>query len=108
MMAKLKFKGTKGPYEVGVVRPIPTARKGQHIVNVRSEKSDLILAKVVGKDYTQCFYNALLVAEAPAMFDLLTEIVDGLEDKGKLSVWELSLKTTAQQILDRITNQKPQ
>lgn len=58
--------------------------------------------------YDENMANAILIAAAPDMYNMLLEVVDGLEDKSTLSMWEQSVKHSAQQLLDRITNQKPQ
>ena len=50
--------------------------------------------------------NAKLIIESPEMFNLLSEVVHGLDDKDKLTLWEQSVKHSAEQILNRITNQK--
>lgn len=93
-----EFKGTKKDWSRGVVFDVPDARKGQKFSNIKSQNSDLLVAKVFGKDEDQARANANLIAAAPDLLEkgialldkYLNEFYRGQNDVMEKEVKELS------------------
>lgn len=97
-MSKFIFKGTPGPWKIDKsIAYIFIGDKGNRVCMVNHLEDS-------NPDHTA---NAAAIAEVPNMLELLADIVHGLNDRSKLSLWDQSVKQAAEEILHRIENQNP-
>lgn len=94
-MSKFIFKGTPGPWKIEKsIAYIFIGDGGNRVCMINHLEG--------ANPYHEA--NTKLIAEAPNMFELLADIVHGLNDRSKLSLWDQSVKQAAEEILNRITS----
>lgn len=71
----MKTQHTQGEWSNGEPYGPAHAQKGQTVCNVTSDKSTLIVAKVIGRNEKQCKANAKLIATAPELLGELERLV---------------------------------
>lgn len=97
-MIKFDFKGTPGPWHAVEYSGTINIQDGQFY-------GDDNLLDMDNFECEEVEANAAAIAAVPNMLEFIADVADALGDKSALSLWEMSVKQAAEEILNRIANQ---